>query len=212
MAGADEDNPGPTSGDRAGEAYRRRCCDRGQLGATPARPPERRGPDLCHRLCSISRLDQRDGAGLRCQLPNHQGAPQPYRRESRFRRYQPRAVPHGDPRAAEPRRAQGGRRHSRTGGIEVTEERRQILEMLAEGKINADEADRLIGALGGASSTAAATATVTAVQTKPLPKFIRIMVDAKEGKDDKPIHINVRVPIALLRAGVRLASMIPSVA
>jgi hypothetical protein len=92
----------------------------------------------------------------------------------------------------------------------VTEERRQILEMLAEGKINADEADRLIGALGGASSTA--TATATAVQVKPLPKFIRVMVDAKEGKDDKPVHINVRVPIALLRAGVRLASMIPSVA
>jgi hypothetical protein len=92
----------------------------------------------------------------------------------------------------------------------VTEERRQILEMLAEGKISADEADRLIGALGGASSTAIATAT--AVQVKPLPKFIRVMVDAKEGKDDKPVHINVRVPIALLRAGVRLASMIPSVA
>ena len=92
----------------------------------------------------------------------------------------------------------------------MTEERRQILEMLAEGKINADEADRLIGALGGGSSTALATAT--AVQTKPLPKFIRVMVDAKEGKDEKPVHINVRVPIALLRAGVRLASMIPSVA
>jgi polyhydroxyalkanoate synthesis regulator phasin len=92
----------------------------------------------------------------------------------------------------------------------VTEERRQILEMLAEGKINADEADRLISALGGASSTA--TATATAVQTKPLPKFIRVMIDAKEGNDDKPVHINLRVPIALLRAGVRLASMIPSVA
>jgi hypothetical protein len=92
----------------------------------------------------------------------------------------------------------------------MTEERRQILEMLAEGKITADEADRLIGALGGAST--AATATATAVQTKPLPKFIRVMVDAKEGKDEKPVHINLRVPIALLRAGVRLASMIPSVA
>jgi hypothetical protein len=92
----------------------------------------------------------------------------------------------------------------------MTEERRQILEMLAAGQINADEADRLIGALGGAPS--AATATATAVQTKPSPKFIRVMVDAKEGKDDKPIHINVRVPIALLRAGVRLASLIPSVA
>ena len=29
----------------------------------------------------------------------------------------------------------------------MTEERRQILEMLATGKINADEADRLLGAL-----------------------------------------------------------------
>jgi membrane peptidoglycan carboxypeptidase len=91
----------------------------------------------------------------------------------------------------------------------VTEERRQILEMLAEGKISADEADRLIGALGGGSSTSTATATATAVQTKPLPKFIRVMVDAKDGRENKPVHINVRVPIALLRAGVRIASLIP---
>jgi hypothetical protein len=90
----------------------------------------------------------------------------------------------------------------------VTEERRQILEMLAEGKISADEADRLLGALGGASSTATATATAP---SKP-PKFVRVMVDAKEGKNDKPVHVNVRVPIALLRAGVRFASLIPTVA
>lgn len=89
----------------------------------------------------------------------------------------------------------------------MTEERRQILEMLAGGKINAGEADRLLGALGGSSSSA--TATATAVQTKPLPKFIRVMIDSKDGKDGKPVHINLRVPIMLLRAGVRLASLIP---
>jgi hypothetical protein len=85
----------------------------------------------------------------------------------------------------------------------MTEERRQILEMLAEGKISADEADRLIGALGGYSATA------TAVQAKPLPKFVRIMVDTKEGRHSKPVHVNVRVPVALLRAGVRFGSLIP---
>src|ERR1035437_234230 len=90
----------------------------------------------------------------------------------------------------------------------MTEERRQILEMLATGKINADEADRLLGAVQGGSSTATATATAPS----KAPKFIRVMVDAKEGKNDKPIHVNVRVPIALLRAGVRLASLIPTVA
>jgi hypothetical protein len=87
----------------------------------------------------------------------------------------------------------------------MTEERRQILEMLAGGKINADEADRLLGAIGGSSSIA----TATAVQTRPLPKFIRVMVDSQDGRDGKPVHINVRVPIQLLRAGVRLASLIP---
>ena len=91
----------------------------------------------------------------------------------------------------------------------MTEERRQILEMLAEGKISADEADRLIGALGGSSATASATTTATAVQAKPLPKFVRIMVDTKDGRHSKPVHINLRVPVALLRAGVRFGSLIP---
>jgi hypothetical protein len=92
----------------------------------------------------------------------------------------------------------------------MTEERRRILEMLATGKINTDEADRLLGALNGAP--AASTVTPTAVQTKAMPKFIRVMVDAKEGPENKPVKINVRVPIALLRAGVKLTSLIPSVA
>jgi hypothetical protein len=85
----------------------------------------------------------------------------------------------------------------------MTEERRQILEMLAAGKINADEADRLLGALQGEQPAAA-----TATQQKPAPKYLRVMVDANE-KDEGPVHINVRVPIMLLRAGVRLASLMP---
>jgi hypothetical protein len=86
----------------------------------------------------------------------------------------------------------------------MTEERRQILEMLAAGQITADDADRLIGALNGASSTATATATAP----RPLPKYVRVMVDSTE-LGERPVHLNVRVPIALLRAGVRLASLIP---
>ena len=86
----------------------------------------------------------------------------------------------------------------------MTEERRQILEMLAAGQINADEADRLIGALNGASKVAAATAP----PFKAAPKYLRVMVDAND-KNDGPVHINVRVPIMLLRAGVRLASLMP---
>ena len=84
----------------------------------------------------------------------------------------------------------------------MTEERRQILEMLAAGKINADEADRLLGALQGDQPTA------TATQSKAAPKYLRVMIDSNE-KESGPVHINVRVPLMLLRAGVRLASFIP---
>ena len=86
----------------------------------------------------------------------------------------------------------------------MTEERRQILEMLAAGKINADEADRLLGALQGDAPAATATAT----QPGKAPKYLRVMVDSND-KDNGPVKINVRVPIMLLRAGVRLASLIP---
>ena len=83
-------------------------------------------------------------------------------------------------------------------------ERRQILEMLAAGQINADEADRLIGALNGAPSVAASTAP----PVKAAPKYLRVMVDTNE-TENGPTKINVRVPLMLLRAGVRLASLIP---
>ena len=86
----------------------------------------------------------------------------------------------------------------------MTEERRRILEMLAAGKINADEADRLLSALQGDQPAAASNANIS----RPAPKYLRVMVDANE-KEDGPVHINVRVPLALLRAGVRLASLIP---
>ena len=86
----------------------------------------------------------------------------------------------------------------------MTEARRQILEMLAAGRINADEADRLIGALEGSQPGDA-----TAAPAPPAPKYLRVIVDSNE-KDDGPVHINVRVPLMLLRAGVRLASLIPS--
>jgi len=86
----------------------------------------------------------------------------------------------------------------------MTQNRRQVLEMLSTGKITADEADRLIAALGESPDAGAGSGT-------PRPgsfKYLRVLVDAEEQKDG-PVRVNVRVPIQLLRAGVRLASLIP---
>jgi len=91
----------------------------------------------------------------------------------------------------------------------MNEDRRQILEMLAGGKITTDEAERLIAALG--MEPAATSATASEPGVKPLPKYLRVMVeDESERLGKGRTQVNIRVPMQLLRAGVRLASLIPA--
>ena len=83
------------------------------------------------------------------------------------------------------------------------EERKEILQMLAEGKISAEEAEQLIAAIESDQPQIS-----TDVRTRSRPKYLRVLVDTTEDKDG-PTRVNVRVPLQLLRAGVRLASLIP---
>jgi hypothetical protein len=53
------------------------------------------------------------------------------------------------------------------------------------------------------------TGTATATPPKNSRKYLRVMVDGTDPKDGEPIHVNVRLPIRLLRLGVRFASFIP---
>jgi hypothetical protein len=91
--------------------------------------------------------------------------------------------------------------------VTVNEQRRQILQMLAEGKINADEAERLIDALDRERPESSPGAVS---RTKPRAKYLRVVVNATDSSGgDEPSRVNVRVPLQLLRAGVRIASLIP---
>jgi hypothetical protein len=104
----------------------------------------------------------------------------------------------------------------------MSENRRQILEMLAAGKITADEAERLLAAIDPGSATragettsrsaAGAGASGEAVAAKPRPKYVRVLVVADESMSGIKggTKVNVRVPLQFLRAGVRLASLIPA--
>jgi hypothetical protein len=89
----------------------------------------------------------------------------------------------------------------------MNEQRRQILEMLAEGKITADEAERLIDALEREQPESPPGA---APRPKPRPKYLRVVVNSEDDSGgDGPSRVNVRVPLQLLRAGVRLTSLVP---
>jgi hypothetical protein len=88
----------------------------------------------------------------------------------------------------------------------MNENRRKILEMLATGKITADEADRLLAAMEKGPADAGA-ASGPAFGPNRRPQFLRVQVEDEGHKG--PMKVNVRVPMQLLRAGVRLASLIP---
>jgi SHOCT-like domain len=89
----------------------------------------------------------------------------------------------------------------------MNEQRRQVLEMLAEGKITTDEAERLIDALERDQPESPPGA---APRPKPRPKYLRVVVNSEDDSGgDGPSRVNIRVPLQLLRAGVRLTSLIP---
>ena len=92
----------------------------------------------------------------------------------------------------------------------MTEERRRILNMMAEGKLNAAEAEALLDALGNNKSSQLLSENTQSQPNGTPPKYLRVLVESVvEGKPNK---VNVRVPFELIRAGMRLAALLPQVA
>ena len=92
----------------------------------------------------------------------------------------------------------------------MSEDRKRILDMLAMGKITADEADSLLDALGTPAAgptraeepTAEASDWPTGPSATGTPRFLYVKV---MGED----KVDVKVPLGLLRAGLKLTSLIP---
>ena len=81
----------------------------------------------------------------------------------------------------------------------MNDDRRSILEMLATGRITADEADRLLAALEkGPGAGGGANAGAGYISNRVLAKYLRIQVDTHEDDDEGPTKVNIRVPMQLL--------------
>jgi hypothetical protein len=114
----------------------------------------------------------------------------------------------------------------------MSDETRRVLDLLSQGKITVDEADRLLAAIGPAPNGSTATGATaagkaTATGDAPSAKYLRITVTRTgswPGDDGEharrawmwPGHVggrsrevSIRVPVALVRNGMRLGAMIP---
>ena len=83
----------------------------------------------------------------------------------------------------------------------MNENSRRVLEMLSEGKVSVDEAERLLSLVDEEPET------ITVVQPTPptgAARYLRVTIDSDEDE-----HVDVRVPLALIKAGVKLHTLLP---
>ena len=90
----------------------------------------------------------------------------------------------------------------------MSDETRRILDLLAAGKVSADEAEQLLKA--AAREAGAGDAPGDAPQAAGAePKFLRVEVH-KSARDHRPEKtVNIRVPLSMVRGGMRLGALIP---
>ncbi len=86
----------------------------------------------------------------------------------------------------------------------MSSERTKILQMVAEGTITPEEGDRLLSRLDPArTTTAVVEPKVDTGDGKSGPfKYLRVVVDGSD-------KVNVRVPIGLIRTGIKLTTLMP---
>ena len=86
----------------------------------------------------------------------------------------------------------------------MNEERRKVLDMLSEGKITAEEAERLLEVLEDQANSS----TDLKTSNSALPRYLYVQVDPKEGVKDSE-QVKITVPLTLLKAGISLLSLLP---
>lgn len=78
----------------------------------------------------------------------------------------------------------------------MIEDRHRILEMLKQGKISIAEAEELLDATRVATE-------VEAPAQKAKPKYLRVAINDAEDR------VDVRIPLQLVRSGIKLGAFIP---
>ena len=104
----------------------------------------------------------------------------------------------------------------------MSDNKKKILEMLENKKISADEAYRLLSAVdageGGRAGDESRKEGKKGPEFKIKAKYLRVTVTPPEGgsegrgslmQDGNVGRVNVRIPMSLIRAGLKLTALIP---
>jgi hypothetical protein len=91
----------------------------------------------------------------------------------------------------------------------MSEETRKILDMLAQGKVSVEEAEKLLAAVSGSEAAVSGSASRPgSAADKAGFRYLRVMVEPGPGSENGE-RVNIRVPLNLIRAGLKWAAFIP---
>jgi hypothetical protein len=90
----------------------------------------------------------------------------------------------------------------------MSEETRKILEMLREGKLSVEEADRLLETVSAGGAGAAGTTGAAEAPARGGRRYLRVQVEPGADSPGQE-RVNIRVPMKLIRAGIKLAAFLP---
>jgi hypothetical protein len=88
----------------------------------------------------------------------------------------------------------------------ATENGRRILELLAQGKITVDEAEQLLRAVDAPAARPTSGETPGGDATR---RWVRITIDKSAIHGRPPKQVSIRVPLALVRSGIKFGAMFP---
>ena len=86
----------------------------------------------------------------------------------------------------------------------MSEETRRVLELLSQGKVSVLEAEQLLQAVKAPGQPG-----LPGDDKKVEPRYFRILVNKPAHEGKKAEAVNIRVPITVVRGGLRLGALFP---
>jgi hypothetical protein len=84
----------------------------------------------------------------------------------------------------------------------MSEDTRRVLEMLSQGKVTVQEAEQLLNAVRSGEATE---------EKKAEPRYFRILVNKPPREGRKAENVNIKVPMTVVRGGLRIGALFPGI-
>jgi len=91
----------------------------------------------------------------------------------------------------------------------MNDHKKQILQMLSGGKINVEEAERLLDALDIEDSPESSASKNRETKDGKKLKYLHVIVQDHPGHNSGQERVHIKVPLMMLKAGMKLNALMP---